>query len=210
MTRRSRAEAQETKEKLIDSALIVFRERGVASPSLTDVATNAGLTRGAIYVHFENKSDLFAALLERSKLPYELFGGWTPSGETALAKLQDAITMVLTATGTNADYRWILEIAFHKCEKLDVDGPVVQRLRAARAQAKAFFGALVAEAVAQGELNPDLDIELTCTLLVSSINGIVSQWLLHGEFDLAEQAPHLAEGFVIMLHGSSRTAPPPG
>ena len=71
MARRTKEEAQETRNRLLDTAEHVFNERGVSRTSLTEIAEAAGLTRGAIYWHFKNKLDLFNAMMERVTLPME-------------------------------------------------------------------------------------------------------------------------------------------
>src|SRR5437762_392714 len=71
MVRRTKLEAAATREALLDSALRLFRDRGVARTSLSDVASAAGLTRGAVYWHFRDKADLFDALCGRVTLPME-------------------------------------------------------------------------------------------------------------------------------------------
>ena len=71
MVRRTKEEALETRNLLLDVAERVFNEKGVSRTSLADIAEAAGLTRGAIYWHFKNKSDLFDAMMERVTLPLE-------------------------------------------------------------------------------------------------------------------------------------------
>jgi Bacterial regulatory proteins, tetR family len=51
--KRTRQQAQETRDQILDAAEWVFAEHGVAQTSLEDVAERAGFTRGAIYGHFE-------------------------------------------------------------------------------------------------------------------------------------------------------------
>ena len=71
MVRRTRDEAAETRNGILDAAERVFSERGVSHTSLEDIAQAAGVTRGAIYWHFKNKSQLFAAMVNRVSLPIE-------------------------------------------------------------------------------------------------------------------------------------------
>ena len=71
MVRRTKEEALETRDRILDTAEQVFSERGVARTSLADIADAAGVTRGAIYWHFKNKGDLFSAMLDRVALPME-------------------------------------------------------------------------------------------------------------------------------------------
>lgn len=71
MARRTKAEAAATREALIDAAEEMFMEHGVARTSLEQIARHAGMTRGAVYWHFKNKADLFRAMLERIRMPFE-------------------------------------------------------------------------------------------------------------------------------------------
>lgn len=55
---------RETKEKLIASARTEFMEKGYAKASLRKICANAGVTTGALYFFFEDKEDLFRAIVE--------------------------------------------------------------------------------------------------------------------------------------------------
>ena len=52
-----------TRTALIDSARRAFAQKGFEGASLDEIAANAGFTRGAIYKHFDNKEDLFLAVM---------------------------------------------------------------------------------------------------------------------------------------------------
>ena len=71
MARRTKEEAQETRTLILDTAEQVFRDRGVSRTSLAEIAQRAGVTRGAIYWHFQDKADLFTAMCDRATLPLE-------------------------------------------------------------------------------------------------------------------------------------------
>jgi TetR/AcrR family transcriptional regulator, acrAB operon repressor len=71
-TKRQR-QALVTRNKILDSAEVEFFRRGTDRTSLDDVAHAAGMTRGAIYAHFENKMALLDALFERAALPLDPF-----------------------------------------------------------------------------------------------------------------------------------------
>lgn len=53
-----------TRSRLLDAAVQVFAEHGFRGTSADEVAERAGVTKGALYWHFENKRALFLALLE--------------------------------------------------------------------------------------------------------------------------------------------------
>lgn len=62
----TRAESQaRTRQRILDAAEALFRERGFAGTSLEDVAGEAGYSKGAVYSNFAGKSDLFFAVIEQ-------------------------------------------------------------------------------------------------------------------------------------------------
>ena len=62
--RRTKAEAEQTRNDILKAALILFDEQGYAQTSLSTIARKAKVTRGAIYWHFENKEEILAALAQ--------------------------------------------------------------------------------------------------------------------------------------------------
>ena len=73
MVRRTKEEALETRNRLLDSAEEMFQSQGVSRTTLQDIALHAGATRGAVYWHFKDKADLFDAMMERVTLPLESY-----------------------------------------------------------------------------------------------------------------------------------------
>jgi len=62
----SRAQAAENRERILDVAARVFRERGFEGISVTDLMKEAGLTHGGFYGHFTSKEDLMAQACTRA------------------------------------------------------------------------------------------------------------------------------------------------
>ena len=56
-------------EEIIAAALDLFVERGFATTRLDDVAARAGVSKGTLYLYFENKEDLFKAVVRGNVLP---------------------------------------------------------------------------------------------------------------------------------------------
>lgn len=69
MVRRTKEEAQETRDEILNAASLVFCDKGFANASLEDIAKTANVTRGAIYWHFKNKTDIFEALHYQFRCP---------------------------------------------------------------------------------------------------------------------------------------------
>jgi TetR/AcrR family acrAB operon transcriptional repressor len=62
MARKTKAEAEQTRQDILNAALELFHERGYSRTTLDQIARKAGVTRGAIYWHFKDKVDLFVGL----------------------------------------------------------------------------------------------------------------------------------------------------
>ena len=63
--RKTKVEAQKTRNYLLKAALDTFYTRGVSRSSINEIAQTAGVTRGALYWHFKNKEDLFEGLFQQ-------------------------------------------------------------------------------------------------------------------------------------------------
>jgi AcrR family transcriptional regulator len=66
MARKTKEDAERTYHALLDAATKLFIHQGIAKTTLNDIATAAGMTRGAIYWHFDNKDAVIRALWERN------------------------------------------------------------------------------------------------------------------------------------------------
>ena len=53
-----------SKEQILDAAMKVFVKNGFAQTRMEDIAEVSGLSKGAIYHHYDSKKDLFLALID--------------------------------------------------------------------------------------------------------------------------------------------------
>ncbi len=64
--RKTREEAEETRRQILEAAKRVFERKGYNATRLEDIAREINMTRGVIYWHFKNKTDLFLQLVNQS------------------------------------------------------------------------------------------------------------------------------------------------
>ena len=63
--RKTKEDAEKTRQHIIDAGIKVFSKKLYSVVNMCDIAKEAGFTRGAIYWHFKNKSELFMEIHNR-------------------------------------------------------------------------------------------------------------------------------------------------
>src|SRR3989344_651377 len=66
---RSRRRKANRPAEIVQAALAVFAEKGFAAAKLEDIARQAGVSKGAIYLYFETKEDIFRAVVGQAIAP---------------------------------------------------------------------------------------------------------------------------------------------
>ena len=91
MARRTKQEAEETRDSILNAALNVIYEKGYARSTFVDIANKIKLSKGAVYWHFKNKPDMFLAL-----------------GQQMEGKIEDTLKEVFYETHTLIDLKQML------------------------------------------------------------------------------------------------------
>lgn len=210
MVRRTKEEAQETRAHLLDAAERLFSEQGVTSTSLNDIARAAGVTRGALYHHFKNKTDLIEALLDRVMMPITEMRSCAASAAPGdpLSQIRLRAMHVLRQAVHDPHTRAVFTILFHKCEYVDNVTAIKQRHLETRNECAVEVQTAFAAAIAAGQLPADLDPRNATLGLFSFIDGLVYNWLLDPEyFSLDQHIAHFIDVYVEGLrHSAAGTA----
>ncbi|KAB2962482.1 TetR family transcriptional regulator [Zoogloea sp.] len=119
MVRKTKEEAELTRRHIIDAARHVFRDCGVRNSTLEKVAAAAGVTRGAVYWHFRNKTELFFAMREASTLPFVDRVVFNLDDRDPLAGIEAALREIFIILEDEPAVREIFEIVSFKCEYVD-------------------------------------------------------------------------------------------
>ncbi|MDW5316701.1 TetR family transcriptional regulator [Rhizobium sp. PL01] len=187
--RRTKAEAEETRNSILSAAERVFFEKGVANASLDDVAKAAGVTRGAIYWHFSNKTDLFLELYNTVTLPLEdmiVRDTEQPAGEV-LSVIEKSAGDWLEGLAADEHRQRIFTILL-RCPYGDDLLPVLEKQQEVDDRHTVMLDNAFAKAKSEGFLNGNWTAQSATKALRWMMEGLCSEWLLFGRrFDLAAE-----------------------
>jgi len=197
------------------AAFRVFASRGYRATRLEEVAEEAGLTKGAIYYHFQSKEDLLRqAVAHRHEAIFATIERELLSLEApASVRLRHALRQV---------WRHVLEPAWGQAVRLmfgevGIEFPALFRMWAQEGpiQAWELVGRIIQEGVREGEFRPGADPEVTARFAVS---GLMMQAALQVHANLQDLAPcdvdRIFDSSVELLlaglsSGMNRPPPPP-
>ncbi|MFS2016559.1 TetR family transcriptional regulator [Massilia sp. CT11-108] len=187
MARRTKEEAAATRDSILDAAEKLFVEQGVSRTTLQHIATAAGVTRGAIYWHFDDKGALFNAMMERAILPLEAEMQVLDQVESddPLVDLRNHMLAVLDRTVNDPGARRVFEIATLKVEFVGEMDAVRQRRQDNLANWKSRAERRIRLAIDKGLISRDIDPARVALGLWTMIDGLIRNWMFDPQdFDL--------------------------
>jgi AcrR family transcriptional regulator len=166
-------QSAETREAIVQSALRLFAKRGVSGTSIDQIAREAGITKGAVYWHFDSKDTLFEAIMERIRERWQesvqapLAGKAT--AEARLEALFEGYAELFTATP---------EIClFMQRVLLEGDRTFSPRVARIFTQTARLMAKVLEEGKTRAEFRADLEATATALAILGSISGASQQCL---------------------------------
>ncbi len=133
MVRKTKEDAELTRQRILDAARSVFLKRGVSKSTLEHIASEANVTRGAVYWHFENKTEIFHAIREQVFLPLidsidDTLSPAVKNIENPLNQIEASLSNTINQLNDNQQMREIYEIMMIKCEYVDEFATVLHQM----------------------------------------------------------------------------------
>jgi AcrR family transcriptional regulator len=166
----------------------VFASSGFACATLDIIAKQAGLSRGAVYWHFKGKEELLLVILQDTSLPIEHFY----SAELDLQHNIQRLHIAIQQTFTQVESRQLCEILLKKSGNRSAAAPITERLHQAQGNFTFQMKNMLKSAISKGEVDPKLDINLTCRLLQMCLSGLLFE-CLQGSLDVRSHLKNMLD-----------------
>ena len=207
MARRTKEEAQATRSTIMSMALELFCRQGLARTSLTDIARAAGVTRGAIYWHFKNKSGLFIDLWQEFCQPRsaQLAASEDESEPDPLGLLHDFLLGVMRSVQGDLRYRQLFTIIFSLEELDEEQQPIREHMDAEFCRFSDSLHKALENVVRHGQLPPTLDLEQAVAFIRCMLDGFIINLLRYPTYmEVAQDPEWLLDLTFIALKNTNK------
>ncbi|MBD3266751.1 TetR family transcriptional regulator [bacterium] len=178
MARRTKEEANATRENILDAALIVFSEKGYSHTTFVDIAKHVGMTKGAVYWHFPTKNDLLAQLLMRGFVQIEELVNESIPGETTLDNLAAEYAEHARVIIENEQFKkliFFVSLRIEWTEEWIADFD--KKIKELEPWPIEKIGRVLAKAKTQGQIKDNVDIHLIEDILNAMFRGLINYHL---------------------------------
>lgn len=196
--RRRKEDAEATRNALLDAAETLFLRNGVSKTTLEAIAGQAKVTRGALYWHFRDKADLYAAMIERVQLPYEaLYAGLADAQQDPLESVRSLSNEVIRRVTCDERVRRVCTIILHRQESAGEHGSISQVELEDRHRGYAFFERSFSLLDQEGRLCPGMSPARAAIMMQSFLIGLLYHWLMEpSRFSLSEEGPVMVDAVL--------------
>jgi len=164
----------ETHERILAAAEELFLTRGLNETSMNDIVEATGLSKGALYNHFEGKEELILAIHERKvEETIEQFTGSTPVAMSAMEKLSRLADLALRL---DAHPRTFQASNFEFMAAVSRNPAARPAINKRHSRLTGFIKAMVEEGQASGEFREDVDAGQVAAILFAAAEGLNYHW----------------------------------
>ena len=160
----------ESRRRILDAAEQLFIERGVADTSFAGIQRAAGISRGSIPWHFNNKQGLLLAILDRAMIFTDV--------EQLESTGEDGVRELLELVRHRLHQPQGILLAALLSESFREDSPTHERYRDWHARLRQRIVDLVETSTDELELPPGMGVETYAAILFGTLIGIHLQWRL--------------------------------
>ena len=173
MARKTKEEALETRERILEAALNIFAEKNYSDVSVTEIADYVGVSKGAVYWHFKNKSDILVRTIESACIKGESDFIDIAGAPKYLADLRSYYTDSLARPLIDMRCKKIHQLMLHRYEwPEDVQNIVTDMMKASMAKERKMLGTLILKAQEEGKIKKSVSSTVVAGLIAPIFDGL--------------------------------------
>ena len=180
-------------QQIIEAAVRVFAREGYYNSRVSDIAREAGIAAGTIYLYFKTKDDILVTLF-RDKMA-EFVGALRKAiaGEPdAASKVRRLVSLHFSMLEENPELAEVVQVELRQGQKF-FRGASSQEIGAYFA----LIGSVLEEGVAERRFRSDLPVKVATKMLFGAMDQMATSWVLGKRgYQLVDTADAVAEIFL--------------
>ncbi len=180
-------------QQILEAAVVVFAEQGFLQSTVAQVAKQAGVADGTIYLYFKNKDDILIQIYDyKTKEVFEQFRKAVDAGVSAEQKLRNLVRTHLEEFQKDINMAIVYQAETHQHRRLAQD--VIKEM-------SKWYRDIITEVVElgqeEGTMRRNLYLGLVMRLVTGAIDEVINAWIhAGGNYDLASMADPLVDLFI--------------
>jgi len=180
-------------QQIIDAAVRVFARNGYYNSRVSDIAREAGIASGTIYLYFKTKDEILVTLFREKMAAWVARVRGEIAGESdAVARLRKLVALHFAVLEQNPDLAEVVQVELRQGHKF---------FRGASAHEVSSYFALIQslleDGIAAGLIRPDVTAKLATKMLFGAMDQVATSWVLGKRgYRLTEAADAVATIFL--------------
>ena len=179
--------------RILDAAVKVFAEQGFHQSTISQIARDAGVADGTIYLYFKNKDDILVQFFNyKTKQVFDSFREEVDKADNSLDKLRNLIRRHLEEFQNDRSMAVLYQAETHQNSRL-----VEEQIK----EMSKLYLDIVSEIVEQGQeeggIRKDIYVGLVKRFILGGVDEVINTWLHSGgKYDLVSMADPLVDLFI--------------
>ncbi len=179
--------------RILEAAIKVFAEQGFFQSTISQIAKEAQVADGTIYLYFKNKEDILVQFFSyKTKQVFERFREGVASQGTAIEKLRSLIRRHLEAFQQDRNMAFVYQAETHQTSRR-----AEPQIHAMSKMYMDIVSEIVEQGQQEGSIRKDLYLGLVRRFIIGAVDEVINTWLhADKEYDLVSMADPLVDLFV--------------
>jgi Transcriptional regulator len=187
-------QGRQTRQKLFDTSMALFSKHGYDKVTIDDICDKIGVSKGALYTHFESKDQILVENFMTVYDYYDEISGDLASLKSSLEKLDAFNTYAMSKM------KKVGLLSVKRSYHTEISpGKKKSFLISKNTSLYKIMNSIIVEGQKNGEIRNDMSADAIVTFLIQLARGLIFEWCLNnGSFDLVESSKKIAP---IVLEG---------
>ena len=179
--------------RILEAAVKVFARHGFRQSTVAQIAKEAGVADGTIYLYFKNKDDILVQFFSsKAKQVFDCFRAEVGRGASSAEKLRNLVRVHLGEFQRDPDMAVVYQIETHQSSRLAED-----QIREMAKMYQDILAEIVEQGQQEGAIRKDLYVGLVKRFILGAVEETIGTWLHSGRsYDLTSMADPLVDLFM--------------